>query len=143
MRRESIRSGGNTQEAPSFETRFASKFKSAQFLPAPEPFTDCQKTYPSRNNQQRNNNYYMVVLLIIFFISSLTPRKCNKKSPGSPTSESKSYCWSSTPATSTYARTIIRENVGGKYVEMLNISAFNYRFKIFIFLTSTIMKVKY
>jgi len=44
----SSNSGGET-----FESRFASRFKNPQFLPPPEPFTQCQKTYPSKTQPQR------------------------------------------------------------------------------------------
>lgn len=62
LRRESVNRGGGggaggySNPAPSgsaggdsFEARFSSKFKSMQFLPPPEPFSRCQKSYPSKN----------------------------------------------------------------------------------------------
>lgn len=58
-RRESIYRTGQTNNnttaangsgfsAESFESKFASRFKTLQFLPPPEPFSGCQKTYPSK-----------------------------------------------------------------------------------------------
>ena len=41
----SSNSGGET-----FEARFQHRFKTPQFLPPPEPFTNCAKTYPSRSS---------------------------------------------------------------------------------------------
>ena len=49
-RRHSLRNSGNSGET--FESRFSHMFKSPQYLPPPEPFTQCAKTYPSRNQQQ-------------------------------------------------------------------------------------------
>ncbi len=43
-------SGGET-----FESRFSHLFKAPQYLPPPEPFSQCAKTYPSRNQQQRTS----------------------------------------------------------------------------------------
>merc|ERR1719411_438997 len=48
-RRHSLRNSGNSGET--FESRFAHMFKSPQYLPPPEPFTQCAKTYPSRSQQ--------------------------------------------------------------------------------------------
>merc|ERR1712013_621188 len=57
MRRESINragpgsSGYNSSASSggeSFEARFSGKFRSMQYLPPPEPFNRCQKTYPSK-----------------------------------------------------------------------------------------------
>ena len=45
-------SGGGGGE--SFESKFAPRFKTLQFLPPPEPFSGCQKTYPSKQ-QTRND----------------------------------------------------------------------------------------
>lgn len=54
-RRHSLRSNGasGSQHHPgeTFESRFANMFKTPQYLPPPEPFTQCAKTYPSRSNQ--------------------------------------------------------------------------------------------
>ena len=35
-------------KAESFESRFSEKFQSMQYLPPPEVFSRCQKTYPSK-----------------------------------------------------------------------------------------------
>lgn len=54
-RRESInRTNSNSHGGPgslgeSFEARFSSKFRPGQHLPSPEPFTQCQKSYPSKS----------------------------------------------------------------------------------------------
>jgi len=45
-RKESIKPSG---QAESFESRFSGKFRSMQYLPPPEVFSRCQKTYPSKN----------------------------------------------------------------------------------------------
>ena len=44
--------GGGSHHGETFESRFANLFKSPQYLPPPEPFTQCAKTYPSRSQQQ-------------------------------------------------------------------------------------------
>ena len=41
--------GGDQNYGGSFEARFASMFKTPQFLPPPEPFIATTKTYPSKN----------------------------------------------------------------------------------------------
>jgi WAS/WASL-interacting protein len=38
----------NSSNGESFESKFASRFKTLHFLPPPEPFSGCQKTYPSK-----------------------------------------------------------------------------------------------
>ena len=56
----SSNSGGET-----FEARFQHRFKTPQFLPPPEPFTNCAKTYPSRsasNLQQSEWNFKYIIL---------------------------------------------------------------------------------
>ena len=35
-----------------FESRFSNLFKSLEYLPPPEPFTECSKTYPSERRYQ-------------------------------------------------------------------------------------------
>ena len=35
-------------KAESFESRFSGKFRPMQYLPPPEVFSRCQKTYPSK-----------------------------------------------------------------------------------------------
>jgi len=61
MRRESINragpgsSGYNSSASSggdSFEARFSGKFRSMQYLPPPEPFNRCQKTYPSKTTSE-------------------------------------------------------------------------------------------
>jgi len=50
QRKESLARGGTvTNTGDSFETKFAGKFRSLQYLPPPELFSRCQKTYPSKN----------------------------------------------------------------------------------------------
>ena len=44
--------GSHHHSGETFESRFANLFKSPQYLPPPEPFTQCAKTYPSRSQQQ-------------------------------------------------------------------------------------------
>ena len=46
-------SSSSNSGSESFESRFASRFKSPQFLPPPEPFSQCPKTYPSKTQQQQ------------------------------------------------------------------------------------------
>lgn len=41
--------GGAGAGAEKFESRFSAKFRSMQYLPPPEMFSRCQKTYPSKN----------------------------------------------------------------------------------------------
>ena len=51
-RRESINVKGGAGAgagAEKFESRFSAKFRSMQYLPPPEMFSRCQKTYPSKN----------------------------------------------------------------------------------------------
>ena len=52
--------GSSSHTGETFESRFSNLFKSPQYLPPPEPFTQCAKTYPSRSQQQcRSNTYQM------------------------------------------------------------------------------------
>merc|ERR1719220_2200190 len=44
--------GSSSHTGETFESRFSNLFKSPQYLPPPEPFTQCAKTYPSRSQQQ-------------------------------------------------------------------------------------------
>ena len=48
-RKESMRQKESRTTSESFESRFANKFRSTQYLPPPEVFSRCQKTYPSKN----------------------------------------------------------------------------------------------
>ena len=44
--------GSSSHTGETFESRFSNLFKLPQYLPSPEPFTQCAKTYPSRSRQQ-------------------------------------------------------------------------------------------
>jgi hypothetical protein len=46
-------SSSSNSGSETFEARFQHRFKTPQFLPPPEPYTDCAKTYPSRSQQQQ------------------------------------------------------------------------------------------
>ena len=48
--------GSSSHTGETFESRFSNLFKSPQYLPPPEPFTQCAKTYPSRSQQQCRSN---------------------------------------------------------------------------------------
>merc|ERR550519_3288691 len=50
QRKESLRTAAAQQSTgDTFEAKFAGKFRSLQYLPPPELFSRCQKTYPSKN----------------------------------------------------------------------------------------------
>jgi len=49
LRKESLARAGQANSGESFETKFAGKFRSMQYLPPPELFSRCQKTYPSKS----------------------------------------------------------------------------------------------
>ena len=49
QRKESLRPVGQQSAGDTFEAKFAGKFRSLQYLPPPELFSRCQKTYPSKN----------------------------------------------------------------------------------------------
>ncbi len=49
-------SASSTSGGESFESRFGGRFKTPQFLPPPEPFTGCPKTYPSKAHHSTSGN---------------------------------------------------------------------------------------
>lgn len=68
----SSNSGGET-----FEARFQHRFKTPQFLPPPEPYGNCAKTYPSRSQQSRKSWCRCAISITQFVTAKFACRMVN------------------------------------------------------------------